>query len=299
MTPGPFVRVHDRVYWADQWYPWSPEFVHVRWAPIDAPDDWHTLTETPQAVRAMAGDGEAAFWIEGDDGTPTGGLWRVDAEGEPALLEGDLTAPTGLRHRPGPEGGWLYYSSRASDMPDSTTLLHRARPDGSAAQVIAERSGFIVAIDLGPTDLWWTESSGDIWRMPLDGGPPELAFTDTTFPTDIEVVGSKTFIVSFGSLYRLTPGAEPEYIEGLGDNGGIEATDTHVYFSAQNVFEDTHLGWIHRIPIDAEPFGGEFVTSKFAPAPTEMIDDADALYWATADEDTGQGGIWMLCKDHE
>lgn len=298
MTPGPFVRVRDRVYWADNWDVWTSDYVHVRWAPVDDPEDWHTVTESPRGVYAMAGNEDAAFWLEGDHGTPSGGLWRIDSDDEPTLLDEGLTRPVGLRHRPGPAGGWLYYGSRAGSTPDAPYQLLRARADGSETTLLAETPGDVQVIDLSPTHLWWGDFSGEIWRLPFDGDTPELVFESEAAPSDMAIVEPHAFVVSITSLYRLTPGAEPEYVESLGDNRGLAATDSHIYFSAQNVFEDNHLGWIHRFPIGGEPFSGEFVTDKFSPSPTEMTDDAHALYWAAADEDTGQGGIWMLCKDN-
>lgn len=302
MTPGPFARVHDRVYWADQWNPFDDEPVHVQWAHLDAPMDWHTVTDSPRAVRALAGNTESAFWLEGDFNTPNGELWRVDADGELTLLDEALTEPQALEHRAGLQGGWLYYTSRSDSTPEAVYQVRRAQANGDGVDLLAEAPELIVAMDLSPTQLWWADFAGGVWRMPLDGGEPELAFDTETFPDDLEVVDPHVFVRAITGLYRLSPGAEPYYLGGLGAIGTMAGTDTHIYVNRHNVFEDAHLGWIHRYPVldgEYDIFDDEFVTDKFAPAPQRMADDADALYWSTADEDTGQGGVWMLCKDHD
>jgi hypothetical protein len=54
-------------------------------------------------------------------------------------------------------------------------------------------------------------------------------------------------------------------------------------------------GELLRASLDG-PFDDEFIVPKFAPRPMAVRVDEHAIYWSTADEESGQGAIWMLCK---
>jgi hypothetical protein len=56
---------------------------------------------------------------------------------------------------------------------------------------------------------------------------------------------------------------------------------------------------IHRYPLMSGEYGslaGEFVIDEAHPKPSAVPTDGRAIYWATADEEAGEGAIWMVCE---
>jgi hypothetical protein len=120
-----------------------------------------------------------------------------------------------------------------------------------------------------------------------------------SFPHQIEVHDGMAWTNALAGLYRIEVGEEPYFV--TGHHGPYEiATDaSHGYLTGWNFYEDPHLGWVARFPLldgEIDGFDQEWITEKVSPKPTAVRVDEHAIYWSTADEASGQGAIWMLCK---
>jgi hypothetical protein len=296
MQPANFVRVGERIYWADE----EPSTTLYR---VDAATNnpWIAVTEDQPGINRIVSDAEFVYWTVEGLSQPGGQLLRASLDDEIELLDSGLhesAIPLTIDHT----DDWIYYAEGGDSNPFEGGKLLRIRPDGSSKQVLAENlDGIIHDIEVDETHVWWVSSvSGSVGRVAKDGGDLELITDWDEMPFQIEVEDGIGWTIGLLGLYRVEPGEPPYFVNGHSGPYEIAADSTHVYMASWNLFEDTHLGWIHRYPLrlDEElgPLDGEFVTSKASPKPTSVQVDEHAIYWSTADEDSGEGGIWMLCK---
>ncbi|KIG17654.1 hypothetical protein DB30_02929 [Enhygromyxa salina] len=195
--------------------------------------------------------------------------------------------------------GWLYYAEDHQLDNMIERRLWRIRLDGADKQLLASNEWQISDIAVDESHLWWvTDISGELWRAGKDGSQAELIAKVAT-PVGFELREGAAWVNGFGGLYRVIPGEAPYFVAGGAKNFDLAVDSTHVYLPKWNFDEETHLGWIHRYPRhggEYDPLEGEFVVDKFSPKPTTVQVDEHAVYWATADTDTGEGAIWMVCK---
>lgn len=298
MQPETFVRVGERIYWADAWDEWGdePPSTTLYRTEATAGGEWIPVAVDQPGINEIRSDGEAVYWVVEGVVQPSGALLRANLDDDIEILDEGLLRPRALTIDDANE--WIYYVE-GGELAKADAKVLRIRPDGGSKQLLAESLGRIEDLAVDENHVWWVSSINDeVWRVGKDGGAQQLV-AETTFPMQIEVHDGVGWIISILGLYRVSAGPPPYFVNGHTGPYEIAADSSHVYLTDWNQFEDPELGWVHRYPLsdgDIDAFDGEFVTSKQAPHPTAVRVDEHAIYWATADEDSGQGAIWMLCK---
>lgn len=300
MQPGHFARLGERIYWADQWDRWDDddeELSTLYRTEMASDEPWVPVAPDQVRFNRLTSDGQSLYWIVAGPSALAGQLLRASLADEVELVDQGLLAPTALTLDL--DLAWLYYAEAPQVDKLIESRLWRIRPDGADKQLLASNEWAISDIAVNENQLWWaTDIAGEIWRAAKDGSQAEL-IADVVSPVAFELGEGVVWVNSFGNLLRVTPGEEPYFFAGGAKNLELAVDSAHIYVPEWNVFEPTHLGWIHRYPLhdgEYDPLEGEFVVDKFSPKPTTVQVDEHAVYWATADEDTGEGAIWMLCK---
>ena len=299
MQPGPFVRVGDRVYWADAWDEWADEqpSVTLYRAQLDQPEEWVPVATEQPGINQIVSDGEHVYWVVEGLAQPGGKLLRAGLDDAIEVLDEDLHGPRALTLGDG--GEWVYYAD-GGELGEPGARILRVRPDGTDKQVLAESHGQVTDIAVDSEHAWWTVPiEYEVWRVGKDGGTPELVGASFDYAERVEVSAGFAWTIGSTGVYRIEPGVPAYFVNGYYGPNELAVTETHLYFPFWNWIEDAHLGWIHRYPLmdgEYDPPAGEFVIDKTHPKPSTVRTDADAIYWATADEDTGEGAIWMLCE---
>lgn len=298
MLPGPFVRVGDRVYWADAWDEWADEqpSVTLYRAQLDNPNEWVAVATEQPGINQIVSDGEHVYWVVEGLTQPDGELLRAGPDNAIEILDKGLHSPRALTLGDG--GEWVYYAD-GGELGEPGARILRVRPDGSDKQVLAESHGRVTDIAVDDQHLWWTVPiKGDVWRVSKGGGTPELVGTDINYPVQIETSAGFAWTIGLSGLHRIEAGVPTYFINGRSGPYELAVTGTHLYFPYWNEVEDD-LGWVHRYPLmdgEYDPLAGEFVIDKTHPKPSAVRTGGGAIYWATADEEQGEGAIWMLCE---
>lgn len=295
MQPTTFARVGERIYWADGWDPWGDEPSTTLYrTKAAAGEPWVVVAEAQPGVNQIVGSAEGIFWVVEGSSDGEGALLRANLDDEVEVLDDNLLSPRALSLG---GDGWIYYAE-GFDWDQPAAKILRIRPDGSSKQLLSESNGEVNDVAIEESHVWWATSYPDqVWRVDTQGGQPELIAT--VYTERIEVQGGVAWTLGFTGLYKIVVGDEPHFVNGFSGPYELAVDSEHAYITMWNIFEDTHLGWIHRYPITKADVGhldGQFVVDKFSPKPTAVRVDEQAVYWSTADEDSGQGAIWMLCK---
>jgi hypothetical protein len=298
MQPATFVRVGERIYWADAWDRWADEPPSTTLYRTDAATDgpWISVADEQPGINQIVSDGESIYWVVEGLSQASGELLRAGLDDEIEILDSGLLQASALTL--GDANQWVYYAERGNWGELDAKLL-RVRPDGSSKQEIVQTLGEITDIEVDETHVWWVAPTNDgVWRVGKDGSGQELV-AETYSPEQIEVHDGLAWTISLSGLYRIEVGEEPYFVAGLSGPYELAADASHVYLPRWNSFEDQHLGWVERYPLmegEFDIFDHEWVTEKVSPKPTAVRVDEHAIYWSTADEESGQGAIWMLCK---
>lgn len=299
MQPGPFVRVGDRVYWADAWDEWADEqpSVTLYRAQLEQPEDWVPVAIEQPGINQIVSDGEHVYWIVEGLAQPDGKLLRAGPDDAIEVLDEGLYGPRALTLGDG--GEWVYYADGGGLAEPGARIL-RVRPDGADKQVLAESHGQVTDIAVDGEHVWWTiPFKGEVWRIGKAGGSPELVGADIVQPEQVETNAGFAWTLSLTGLYRIKAGAPPYFINGHIGPFELAVTETHLYLAQHNELEDPHFGSVNRYPLmggEYDPLVGEFVIDELDPKPSTVRTGSGAIYWATADEEAGEGAIWMLCE---
>ena len=299
MQPYTFARIGDRIYWADGWEKWTdPDpITTVYRADAATMGSWTVVAEGQAGVNEMVSDGEFVYWIVEGHSDSNGELLRASLDDEVKVLDSGLTYGRAIELDDA--NGWIYYAEAGEETQAIPGRILKIRPDGSDKQVLAENADEINDLAIDETHIWVADWIGSVWRVGKGGGEPELLSPwEDSDAIKIDVSDGVAWTVGVSGMHRVQAG-EPDFFRGGCSNPFSIATDSnHVYATCWNFFEDPHLGRLERYQLttdDPDDFG-EWVIDNASPKPTAVQVDEQAIYWSAANEDSGEGEIWMLCK---
>ncbi|MFV8752386.1 hypothetical protein ACNOYE_17715 [Nannocystaceae bacterium ST9] len=98
MQPGPFVRVGERVYWADAWDEGADEAPSITLYRSDAAtgDSWIPVALDQPGIHEIRSDGEAVYWVTHGAAQSSGALVRASLDDEITILDQGLLKPRAL-----------------------------------------------------------------------------------------------------------------------------------------------------------------------------------------------------------
>ncbi|HLT40844.1 MAG TPA: hypothetical protein VK034_31420, partial [Enhygromyxa sp.] len=209
MQPGTFVRVGQRIYWADAWDEWSDEQPATTLYRTDlaAGEPWVAVAVDQPGINELVATADAIYWVVEGLSQPGGSLLRANLDDEIEILDDGLLSPRALTV--GDANEWIYYVE-GGDLAQANAKVLRIRPDGSSRQVIADSVGQIEDLAVDESHVWWvTPVTFEVWRADKGGGEVEL-IAELPNPAQIEVQGGFAWTLGLTGLYRISAGGEPD-----------------------------------------------------------------------------------------